>query len=172
MRFKFDIMHLDGVENKTPDAMSRKYGDEDEIDLKEVDEEIATLLDWDDFSDEELGAAISASYIPRVEDAMINQVGLSAEEQAVTIPELAQEGAKDPQYTAVLEAIKSDKGFPEKEEECPQNIVPFFQVRRSISIITQDELEVLTFTDCRGRTRLVVPKSLRGRVKAILHADH
>ena len=103
---------------------------------------------------------------------MINQVGLSAEEQAVTIPELAQEGAKDPQYTAVLEAIKSDKGFPEKEEECPQNIVPFFQVRRSISIITQDELEVLTFTDCKGRTRLVVPKSLRGRVKAILHADH
>ena len=48
-------------------------------------------------SDKELGAAISASYIPSLYDAIINHIGIPAEDQAVTIPELAQEGAKDTQ---------------------------------------------------------------------------
>ena len=117
-----------------------------------------------------MSAAISASYIPGMDEAMVSQIGLSAEVQAVSIPELAQKGAKDAQYAAVLEAVT--QGFPETEGECSQQLLPFFKVRRHISIINQDELDVLTFTNSKGRTRLVIPKSLRGRVKAILHADH
>ena len=110
------------------------------------------------------------SDIPSLDDVIINHVGISAEDQAVTIPELAQEGAKDPQYMAVLGAVKT--GFPDKEEECTQQLLPFFKIRGNIAIIAQDELEILAFHDSEGRTRLVVPKSLRGRVKAVLHTDH
>ena len=65
---------------------------------EEVDDEIAALLDLEDMTDEELGAAFSASIIPGVDECFVNKVGsVPVENQAVTIPELAQEGAKDKQ---------------------------------------------------------------------------
>ncbi len=126
MRFKYTIQYIEGKQNDTPDCMSRKFG--------ESDTDTSALRDIDDMSDEELGAAISASYIPSLEEAIINHVGIAAEDQAVTIPELTQEGAKDPQYMAVLGAVKT--GFPDKEEECTQQLLPFFKIRSNIAIIT------------------------------------
>ena len=96
--------------------MSWKYG---ENEMEDTDDEVnAILMDIDDMSDEELGAAISASYIPSVDEAIIIHIGVASEDQAVTIPELAQEGAKDAQHNLVMEAEMA--GFPEKEEDCVQ----------------------------------------------------
>ena len=43
MRFKYTIQYIEGKINGTPDCMSRKYGEND-INLEEVDAEIAALL--------------------------------------------------------------------------------------------------------------------------------
>merc|ERR1712082_82114 len=151
--------------------MSRAFGeDEDGIDLEEVDQ----LLDVDEFLDEEdahLGAAISACHISSVEECFVNSIGKCPEDdQAVTFPEIVQEGKKDPQYTALLEAVRG--GFPEKEEECSALIQPFWKCRLNISVTHQGELEFLVYHDSDLRTRIVIPRSLRTRVKKILHADH
>ena len=95
---------------------------------------------------------------------------MPVEDQAVTIPEQAQEGLKDKQYKAVMEAVK--QGFSEKEEKCTQQLLPFYKIRQNIAIINQDELEVLVYHDSDRRMRLVIPRSLRPRVKAVLYADH
>ena len=101
MRFRFKIK---GDINNTPDCMSRMYSEKD---LEEVDNEIADLLDIDDMSDKVLGTDISASYIPGVNKCLVNRVGnVPVEDLAVTIPELAQKGAKDEQYKAMIEAVR------------------------------------------------------------------
>ena len=104
--------------------MSRLYSDGDEIiNLEEVD----TLLDIDDMSDTELGTAISASYITGVDECYVNRVGgVPEDNQAVTIPQLVQEGLKDAQYTAVMKAVK--EGFPDKIEEFSALLQPFFKI--------------------------------------------
>ena len=43
---------------------------------------------------------------------------------------------------------------------------------QNIAIITQNKLEVLVYHDSDRRMRLVIPRSLRPRVKAVLYADH
>ena len=69
-----------------------KYS-EDDFNLEEVDDEIAALLNIDDMSEEELAAAIIASYIPGVDECFVNKVGcVPVEDQAVTIPELLRKG--------------------------------------------------------------------------------
>ena len=169
LRFRFQIQYLPGKRNDGPDCMSRMYGDEesDEVDLEEVD----TLLDIDEMSDTELGAAISACYISSIDECYVNNVGkMPEDDQAVTIPELVKEGAKDDQYQAVMKAVK--EGFPEKVEECSQLIQPFYKIRRNVSVVCQDDMEFLVYHDSDMRTRLVIPKLLRSRVKMILHADH
>merc|ERR1712082_351871 len=118
MRYKFDIQYLPGKNNNGPDCMSRAFGDDEDADINL--EEVDQLLDVDEFLDEEdieLGAAISACHISNVEECFINSVGKCPEDdQAVTFPEIVQEGKRDPQYKALLEAVRG--GFPEKEEEC------------------------------------------------------
>ena len=50
-------------------------------------------------------------------ECCVNTVGKSSEDdQAITIPEVVQAGAKDQQYIALKEAVQ--EGFPEKLEEC------------------------------------------------------
>ena len=49
-------------------------------------------------SDTELGAAISACHITSVDECYVNSIGKMPEnDQAVTIPELVHEGAKEKQ---------------------------------------------------------------------------
>ena len=108
-----------------------------------------------------------ASYISGVDKCFVNKLGsVPAEDQAVTIPELAPERLKDEQYKAVMEAI------PEKEEKCTQQLLPFFKIRHNIAIINKDNLVILAYQDSDSRTRLVIPRLLRSRVKTVLHADH
>ena len=122
-------------------------------------------------SDTELGAAISACHITSVDECYVNSIGKMPEnDQAVTIPELVHEGAKEKQYKAVMKAVK--EGFPDRAEECTQLIQPFFKIRLNILVVCQDDMEFLVYHNSDMRTRLVVPKSLRNRVKMILHADH
>ena len=96
MRYRFDIQYLAGKKNDGPDCMSRAFGDEEDIDLAEIDQ----LIDIDEFLDEEdadLGAAISACHISSVEEVFVNSVGkCPADDQAVTFEEIAQEGKRDP----------------------------------------------------------------------------
>ena len=40
------------------------------------------------------------------------------------------------------------------------------------SIILRDNNEILVYFDIASRSRLIIPKALRNRVKQVLHADH
>ena len=129
--------------------MSRVIGDEKTLD-----------------SDTELGAAISACYIDRINEDQ----AFSTEDQAVTIEEVVRAGLKDPEYTALKAAIQ--QGFPEKKEECPPILTPYYNHRINITVVSQNDQEFLVFNDSKLKSRMIIPKALRNKVKKILHADH
>ena len=158
LRFRFTIRYCPGKLNKGPDCMSRVFGEEEET------EENSELEELD--SDTELGVAIGSCYIDHINEEQV----FSLEDQAVTIQEVVQAGLKDPVYRVLMAGIKS--GFPEKLEECPPLIAPYHNHHINISTVNQDDLEFLVFHDSGLRSRMIIPKALRNRVKKILHADH
>ena len=89
---------------------------------------------------------------------------------AVTWEEIVRAGEKDSEYMALKQAIL--QGFPEKLEECIPLIQPYHKNRINLSIVVEDKLEVVVYHDSDLRSRMLVPKPLRNRVKQILHADH
>ena len=122
--------------------MSRLYGDkEDEvINLEEVD----MLLDMDELSDTELGAAISACHIASVDECYTRGVGRCPEDdQAITIPELVQKGLKDDQYKAQMKVVKEE--FLDNAEECSMILQPFFKIKLNVSVVCQNDLEFLVY---------------------------
>ena len=92
------------------------------------------------------------------------------DDMAITWDEIVRAGAQDSEYSAVKKAIL--EGFPEKPEECIPLIQPFYKNRRNLSVVVEDKLEVVVYHDSDLRSRMLIPKSLRNRVKQILHADH
>ena len=78
-----------------------------------MDNKIAALLDINNMSDNELGAAISMCHIASVTECCVRY---SKDNQAITIPDIVCEGEKDGQYQALMKAVK--EGFPEKVKEC------------------------------------------------------
>ena len=116
----------------------------------------------------EVGAAISTCYISSVEEVYVSRC--KEDDMAITWDEIVRAGAKDSEYLAVKKAIL--EGFPEKAEECIPLIQPFHKNRLNLSVVVEDQLEVVVYHDSDLRSRMLVPKALRNRVKQILHADH
>merc|ERR1712082_28712 len=89
---------------------------------------------------------------------------------AITITEIAKVGKEDKVYTALKKAVL--EGFPEKLEDCIPLIQPYHKNRYNITVVKEDNNEVLVYFDSALRSRLIIPKALRNRVKHVLHADH
>ena len=89
---------------------------------------------------------------------------------AVTTAEIARVGKKDKEYSTLKEAILN--GFPEELEDCTPLLLPYHKNRRDITVVVEGEDEVLVYFDSESRSRLIIPKVLRNRVKQVLHADH
>ena len=163
LRFRFTIQYLPGKLNNTPDCMSRVYNTEGgEGEYEEIDD----ISEYE--SDMELGAAISACYIASVEEVYVSRC--KEDDMAITWDEIVRASAQDREYSAVKKAIL--EGFPEKLEECIPLIQPFYKNRRNLSVVVKDKLEVVVYHDSDLRSRMLIPKPLRNRVKQILHADH
>ena len=60
------------------------------------------------------------------------------------------------------------EGFPERVEECIPLIQPYHKNRINLSIVVEDQLEIVMYHDSDLRSRILVPKALRNRVKKIL----
>ena len=89
---------------------------------------------------------------------------------AITWEEIIKASEKDAEYMAVKKAVLD--GFPEKLEECIPLIQAYHKNRLNLSVVVEDKLEVIVYYDSDHRSRMLIPKSLRNRVKHILHADH
>ena len=64
------------------------------------------------------------------------------------------------------------KGFPDSLEELIPLLHLYFKLKNHFSVIYQDNLEIITHHHSDLRTRMVISRSLRNRVKKILHTDH
>ena len=64
------------------------------------------------------------------------------------------------------------EGFPEEVEDCTPLLLPYHKNRRNITVVVEDENEVLVYYDSESRSRLIIPRPLRNRVKQVLHANH
>ena len=84
--------------------------------------------------------------------------------------EIVRAGEKDSKYMAVKQAIL--QGFPEKMDECIPLMQPFHKNRINLSIVVKDKLEVVVYHNKDLRSRMLISKSIRNRIKQIFHADH
>ena len=64
------------------------------------------------------------------------------------------------------------EGFPKEVEDCTPLLLPYHKNRRNITVVVEDENEVLVYYDSESRSRLIIPRPLRNRVKQVLHANH
>ena len=161
MRYKFQIQYLPGDKNNTPDTMSRVH--ENNSKSLNPEEELET--------DVKVGAAVTACYITSIDkqsDQYMNRC--QTDNMAVNFHQLFTAGKKDKEYTTLLEAIKT--GFPETLDKCIPLLHPYFPKKEHFSIIIEDDMEIITYHDSDLKTRMVIPRSLRNRVKQILHANH
>merc|ERR1712082_451586 len=161
LRYNFKIQYLPGDQNDTPDCMSRVFENCEDDEIYELEEDEV----W---SDNEVGAMISASYIPDVEEVMLNKC--AEDDMAITITEIAKVGKGDKEYSILKKAVL--EGFPEDPEDCVPLLLLYHKNRHNISVVVEDNNEVLVYFDSESRSRLIVPKSLRNRVKQVLHANH
>ena len=150
LRYNFKIQYLPGDQNDTPDCMSRVHENMEEDENNEVrDDEV-----W---SDNEVGAVISACYIADVEEVVINRC--QEDDMAVTMEEIARLGKEDKEYTVFKKAVLD--GFPEKLEDCVPLIQPYHKNKHNITVVVEDNNEVLVYFDSASRSRLIIPKALR-----------
>ena len=59
----------------------------------------------------------------------------------------------------------STEGFPEKLEECVPILQQFHKNRLNLSIVKKADSESVIYYDSESRSRLLIPKPLRNRVK-------
>ena len=88
----------------------------------------------------------------------------------ITLPEIVKVGTKDREYTTLIKAIKDE--FPDSIDECIPLLHPFFKIKMHFSVIFQDGLELIVYHDSDLRSRMVIPQTLRNKVKHMLHSDH
>ena len=124
--------------------------------------------DDEHWSDNEVGAVISACYIVDVEEVVLNKC--QEDDMAVTMEEIARVGKEDKEYTALKKAVLD--GFPEKLEDCIPLIQPYHKNRHDITVVKEYNNEILVYFDSASRSRLIIPKALRNQVKQVLHTDH
>ena len=141
--------------------MSRVLKNEEEVEVNESSEDEV----W---SDNEVGAMISACHVPDVEEVIINRCQEDA--MAITTAEIAKVGKQDKEYSTLKQAVL--EGFPEKLEDCTPLLQPYHKNRQNITVVVEDDNEILVYYDSESRSRLIIPKALRNRVKHILHANH
>merc|ERR1712082_534980 len=160
LRYNFKIQYLPGDQNDTPDCMSRVHKNNEECEFIENGED-------EIWSDNEVGAVISACYVPDVEEVIINKCQEDA--MVVTTAEIANVGKQDKEYSTLKQAVL--EGFPELLEDCTPLLQPYHKNRQNITIVVVDDNEILVYYDSEARSRLIIPKALRNRVKHILHAN-
>merc|ERR1712239_90681 len=141
--------------------MSRVYENREDNEVYEVEEDEV----W---SDNEVGAVISACYISDVEEVVLNRC--MEDDMAITIAEIAKVGKGNKEYSVLKKAVL--EGFPEKPEDCVPLLLPYQKNRHNITVVVEDNNKVLVYFDSESRSRLIVPKLLRNRVKQVLHANH
>ena len=177
LRYKFTIQHCPGKWNRGPDAFSRTdltVGELWCVDGDEFDEEIQV---------QELAAVHQAVDIPGPGEegkgillcpyaAGPGEAGFcnAINEPVMDIPEVVRLGMLDQEYRAVLAAVKS--GFPASVDLCSPVLERYYKDRERLSVVAEDDAEVVVFTDSDGNRRLLIPRALRTRIKQVLHADH
>lgn len=90
-------------------------------------------------------------------NSVIRDIPISEER----LRQLREESAKDEVIQDIIKYI--EKGWPENSTQVSQNVMPYFTFREELSIV-----EGLLM---KG-TRIIVPKSLRKEMKAIIHQGH
>ena len=160
LRYSFKIKYMPGKMNQGPDAFSRAHAKVGSIRLFDDDEEPS---DFD--TTMEIASVMNACVIDGMDHALVSAL----DNAVIDMTEVALEGSKDQEFLALRAAIL--EGFPE-ERLCRKLILPFFKDRTRLSIVTEEDLETITFTDSDGNVRVFVPRSLRNRVKESLHAAH
>ena len=172
LRWKFQIQHCPGKWNRGPDAFSRMERHADRATIGEMfcDKTDMEGMDMEAYV-QELVSVQSASDIPDPEfDLRTKEVFSVETDPAISLTEVSREGAKDKEYSILLQTIK--EGFPESEDLCCPLIQKFFKARERLRVLLEDDNEIIVYTDSDSNQRIFIPHSLRARVKQVLHADH
>ena len=89
---------------------------------------------------------------------------------AITIPEIVAAGAKDKEYTCLMNAI-NERLLKKIDEHIPI-LHPFFKCKLHFLVISQDNEEFIIYHDSDLSFQMVIIKLLQNKVKHVLHANH
>ena len=151
LMWRFDIVHMPGKGNFFSDATSRNPVDnssEDEIEITTSD--VLSTIRKHDSTIDNMEIQITAN-----SHNTINKI------RAITWDTLLQASENDKIMTELRHVIES--GFPDTKQELPTHLLPFWEHRNDLYVIT----DIIFF-----KQRVLIPSSLRREVLDSLHAAH
>ena len=181
LRYKFNIVHVPGLKNKSPDATSRNpTGREDHMEIASVGVEedrlskifMAGLRTQPDQTDmmtsleveqSTMGTAMAslASLSLDMENPCHTIHSMTQNRQVISWERLETHSAQDRTITALVDMV--NQGSPDNRESWPDNTKEFFRVRSELSTIGP----VVLYGE-----RIIIPSSLQAEALEVLHSAH
>ena len=181
LRYKFDIVHVPGARNKSPDATSRHpTGREGHMELASMEVEeyrmskvfLAGLRTRPSKEDNlasleveqgTLGTAMGSlsSLSIDTENPTPTVHSMTQKKQVISWEKLEGHSAQDPIMVTLVEMIS--KGMPDSKDVWPETAREYFRVRSELSTIGP----VVLYGE-----RVIIPPSLQAEVLEVLHAAH
>ncbi len=151
LRYRFKMVHIPGMKNKTADALSR-YPSNSNTEELPADEATALCEQTDH-------ASPWHYFLSRI--SSVEAVDSLQTLQAVTWNNVKQAMNSDPDMCTLLEYI--EHGFPQSGEPLPQGLRPYQRYQDDLFAVDGVALY---------RNRVIIPPNLREDVLDILHAAH
>ena len=168
LRYRFKIIHIPGIKNKVPDALSRHpVNSPNDVELH-LPDDVATCSE--DYPNNSSGISYLLSGIRTIENKSPDDIDRSIISaistalmsiEAVTWDKIRLASSSNPEIIQLNELIES--GFPDKLQDVPPGLQDYHQYREHLS--TSDGVVIY-------KERIVVPECLRTSILQSLHSAH